>query len=43
MCSYKIRKKYKMQLKNLNLLEGINLVYNIINNKYEEFTKERHI
>ena len=43
MCSYKIRKKYKMQLKNLNLLEGINLVYYIINNKYEEFTKERHI
>jgi spore coat polysaccharide biosynthesis predicted glycosyltransferase SpsG/CMP-N-acetylneuraminic acid synthetase len=42
-CSYKIRKKYKTQLKNLDLLEGINLVYNIINNKYEEFTKERHI
>ena len=43
MCSHKIRKKYKTQLKNLDLLEGINLVYNIINNKYDEFKKERNI
>jgi len=43
LCSYNIRKKYKEQLKNIDLLEGINLVYDIINKKYEEFRKETHI
>ena len=43
LCSYSTRKKYKIQLKNLDLLEGINLVYNIINTKYDEFKKEKNI
>lgn len=43
LCSYNTRKKFKLQLKNLDLLEGINLVHNIINTKYDEFKKEENI
>ena len=39
-CSYQSRKKFKKHLENLNLLEGVNLVYNIVNNEYENCKKK---